>query len=99
MTEAAATRRDVEKEIALLHERVSALEAKMANGTRVSEGDIGAIKERLNALKTVPPARVRRVWTTDENFQGEVPLDVESVMPSFSRPALVSSRPLSWTAN
>ena len=77
MTEAAATRRDVEKEIALLHERVSALEAKMANGTRVSEEDIGAIKERLNALKTVPPARVRRVWTTDENFQGEVPLDVE----------------------
>jgi hypothetical protein len=77
MTETSATRRDVEKEIALLHERVSALEAKMANGTRVSEGDIGAIKERLKALKTIPPARVRRVWTTDENFQGEVPLDVK----------------------
>jgi len=83
MTETGATRRDVEKEIALLHERVRALEAKMANGTWVSESEIGAIKERLNALKTVPPDRVRRVWTTDENFRGEVPSMSSSVMPSF----------------
>jgi len=72
MTETGATRRDVEKEIALLHERVRALEAKMANGTWVSESEIGAIKERLNALKTVPPDRVQTSLHVQSNCAPEL---------------------------